>query len=171
MAESTRLVDEVQVRLDGFLADRTPQLLAIAPELASIAAVQFSMSSDSVMPAGPYLQLTVVDGEARTLLPAVLTAPRGWRIDVNSRGVLGDGRAYRVSEETLRQSIEWTQYYRNRSAPAPEFPIFRFPRAPHVQPDSQYPPPERNPEPPVVRPPRPPILVPPPRSPAPPVIR
>lgn len=132
---------------------------------------QFSKVVYSVMPAGPYLQLTVVDGEARTLLPAVLTAPRGWRIDVNSRGVLGDGRAYRVSEETLRQSIEWTQYYRNRSAPAPEFPIFRFPRAPHVQPDSQYPPPERNPEPPVVRPPRPPILVPPPRSPAPPVIR
>ena len=33
MAESTRLVDEVQVRLDDFLADRTPQLLAIAPEL------------------------------------------------------------------------------------------------------------------------------------------
>jgi len=33
VAESTRLVDEVQARLDGFLADRTPQLLDIAPEL------------------------------------------------------------------------------------------------------------------------------------------
>jgi hypothetical protein len=105
---------------------------------------QFSKVVYSVMPAGPYLQLTVVDGEARTLLPTVVAAPRGWRIDVNSRGVLGDGRAYRVSDETIRQSIQWTQYYRARSAPAPEFPTFRFPRP--MTPN--YPPPsERNPTP------------------------
>ena len=105
---------------------------------------QFSKVVYSVMPAGPYLQLTVVDGEARTVLPTVLAAPKGWRIDVNSRGVLGDGRAYRVSDETLRQAIEWTQYYRNRNAPAPEPPVFRFPRPSIILPFPQYPGPGRD---------------------------
>ena len=104
---------------------------------------QFSKVVYSVMPAGPYLQITVVDGEARTLLPAVAAAPKGWRIDVNSRNILADGRAYRVSDETIRQSIGWTLYYRNRSAPAPELPVFRFPRPPVVQPRPEYPAPGR----------------------------
>ena len=92
---------------------------------------QFSKVAYSVMPAAStYLQITVVEGEARTLQPAPATVPAGWRIDLTSRGLLGDGRAYRVPEEAIRQSIGWTQYYRNRSrsTPAPEFPMFRFPR-------------------------------------------
>ena len=100
---------------------------------------QFSKVAYSVMPAGAYLQITVVEGEARTLQPAPATVPAGWRIDLTSRGLLGDGRAYRVPEEAIRQSIGWTQYYRNqsRSTPAPEFPPFRFPRP-------QYPTPGRD---------------------------
>ena len=135
---------------------------------------QFSKVVYSVMPAGPYLQITVVDGEARTLQPAVMVVPKGWRINVNSRGLLADGRAYRVSDEAIRQSIAWTLYYRNRSAPAPEFPVIRFPRPPVVSPPPQYPKPDRNPEPPVIRPPRPPIVLPTPQYPKPeqpPVIR
>ena len=92
---------------------------------------QFSKVAYAVMPAAsPYLQITVVEGEARTLLPAVATVPGGWRIDMDSRGMLGTGRAYPVPEEAIRQSIGWTLYYRNRSriVPAPEFPMFRFPR-------------------------------------------
>ncbi|ABM37921.1 hypothetical protein [Polaromonas naphthalenivorans] len=108
---------------------------------------QFSKVAYAVMPAGagPYLQITVVEGEARTLLPAVATAPGGWRIDVNSRGLLGDGRAYRVPDEAIRQSIGWTLYYRNRSrvTPAPEFPIFRLPFPPPVR-QPQYPAPGRD---------------------------
>lgn len=103
---------------------------------------QFSKVVYAVMPAGPYLQITVVDGEARTLQPAVAAAtPRGWRIDVNGRGVLGDGRAYRVSDETIRQSIEWTLYYRNRNTPAPtfEFPILRRPFPPVTPPPPREP--------------------------------
>lgn len=103
---------------------------------------QFSKVVYSVMPAGPYLQITVVDGQARTLQPAVALAPRGWRIDVNSRGILGDGRAYRVSDETIRQSIAWTLYYRSRRVTAPEFPIFRLPFPPLA-----LPPPSRTPAP------------------------
>ncbi|MEO6320782.1 MAG: hypothetical protein ABIR56_08855 [Polaromonas sp.] len=134
---------------------------------------QFSKVVYSVMPAGPYLQITVVDGEARTLRPVVMAAPKGWRIDVNNRVILGDGRAYRVSDEAIRQSIAWTQYYRNRSAPVPEFPPFRFPRPPVVTPPPQYPTPEQ----PVTRVPRPGLVLPQPRipmpvpTPAPPVIR
>ena len=92
---------------------------------------QFSKVAYAVMPAAsPYLQITVVEGEARTLEPAPATVPAGWRIDLTGRGLLGDGRPYRVPEEAIRQSIGWTQYYRNRirSTPAPEFPLFRFPR-------------------------------------------
>lgn len=103
---------------------------------------QFSKVVYSVMPAGPYLQITVVDGQARTLQPAVAVAPRGWRIDVNSRSILGDGRAYRVSDEAIQQSIGWTLYYRNRRVPAPEFPIFRLPVPPVA-----LPPPSRTPAP------------------------
>ncbi|MDB5938919.1 MAG: hypothetical protein JWP77_1283, partial [Polaromonas sp.] len=51
---------------------------------------QFSKVAYSVMPAGAYLQITVVEGEARTLLPAPATVPAGWRIDLTSRGLLGD---------------------------------------------------------------------------------
>ncbi|CAN5172859.1 hypothetical protein BH10PSE16_BH10PSE16_07120 [soil metagenome] len=99
---------------------------------------QFSKVAYAVMPAAtPYLQITVVEGQASTLQPAVATAPGGWRIDVDSRGLLGDGRAYRVTEEAIRQSIGWTLYYRKRSVPAPEFPMFRFPRP-------QYPAPGRD---------------------------
>jgi hypothetical protein len=112
---------------------------------------QFSKVVYSVMPAGPYLQITVVDGEARTLLPAVVAAPKGWRIDVNSRSVLADGRAYRVSDEAIRQSIGWTLYYRNRNAPAPELPIVRLPRPPVVLPPPQSPTPGRYPAPRLVR--------------------
>ncbi len=36
MAESTRLVDLVQLRIDAFLAERTADLTAIAPELAEV---------------------------------------------------------------------------------------------------------------------------------------
>lgn len=110
---------------------------------------QFSKVVYSVMPAGPYLQITVVDGKARTLLPAVAEAPAGWRIDVNSRAILADGRAYQVSDEAIRQSIAWTLYYRNRgSAPAPEFPIVRFPpRPPVVLPPPRYPNTDGNPTP------------------------
>ncbi|MEP6588539.1 MAG: hypothetical protein ABJA84_07270, partial [Polaromonas sp.] len=108
---------------------------------------QFSKVAYAVIPAGPYLQITVVEGEARTLQPAMVAAPRGWRIDVSSRGILGDGRAYRVSDEAIRQSIGWTLYYRNRSAPAPEFPIIRLPRPPVVPPPHQSPPPGRYPTP------------------------
>ncbi|MBH2010803.1 MAG: hypothetical protein I8H71_13950 [Xanthomonadaceae bacterium] len=114
---------------------------------------QFSKVAYAVMPAGPYLQITVVEGEARTLLPAVATAPGGWRMDVNSRGVLADGRAYRVSDEAIRQSIGWTLYYRNRSrsTPTPEFPIFRLP-FPRAVPPPQYPAPgRRSPESGVIR--------------------
>ena len=110
---------------------------------------QFSKVAYAVMPAGQYLQITVVEGEARTLQPTVATAPGGWRIDVNNRGLLGDGRAYRVPDEAIRQSIGWTLYYRNRtrSTPAPEFPIFRLPFPPagmpqpqrQPQPQPQYP--------------------------------
>lgn len=103
---------------------------------------QFSKVVYAVMPAGPYLQITVVDGEARTLQPAVAAAtPTGWRIDLNSRGVLGAGRAYRVSDETIRQSIEWTSYYRSRSTPAPmiPFPIVRPPYRPVAPPPPRQP--------------------------------
>ena len=102
---------------------------------------QFSKVVYSVMPAGPYVQITVVEGKARTLQPAVVEAPAGWRIDLNSRAILADGRAYQVSEETVRQSIAWTLYYRNRGAPpAPEFPTIRFPpRPPVVLPPPHYP--------------------------------
>ncbi|NDP65040.1 hypothetical protein [Polaromonas sp.] len=105
---------------------------------------QFSKVAYSVMPAGAYLQITVVEGEARTLQPAPATVPAGWRIDLTSRGLLGDGRAYRVPEEAIRQSIGWTQYYRNRSrsTPAPEFPLFRLPFPPAL-PQPQYPTPDR----------------------------
>jgi hypothetical protein len=112
---------------------------------------QFSKVVYSIMPAGPSLQITVVDGEARTLLPAVVAAPKGWRIDVNSRSILGDGRAYRVSDEAIRQSIGWTLYYRNRRAPAPELPIVRLPRPPAVLPPPQHPTPGRYPAPRLVR--------------------
>ena len=98
---------------------------------------QFSKVAYAVMPAAsPYLQITVVEGEARTLQPAPATVPAGWRIDLTSRGVLDDGRAYRVPEEAIRQSIGWTQYYRNRAriTPAPEFPLFRFPSPPYPTP-------------------------------------
>ena len=98
---------------------------------------QFSKVAYAVVPAAsPYLQITVVEGEARTLLPAVATVPGGWRIDLDSRGMLGTGRAYPVPEEAIRQSIGWTLYYRNRtrSVPAPEFPMFRFPRSPYQTP-------------------------------------
>lgn len=101
---------------------------------------QFSKVVYTVMPAAsPYLQITVVEGEARTQQPAPATVPAGWRIDLTGRGVLGDGRAYRVPDEAIRQSIGWTQYYRNRSriTPAPEFPLFRYPRP-------QYPTPGRD---------------------------
>jgi hypothetical protein len=107
---------------------------------------QFSKVVYSVMPAGPYLQITVVDGQARTLQPAVAVAPRGWRIDVNNRRILGDGRAYRVSDQAIQQSMAWTLYYRNRRVPAPEFPIFRLPFPPVAVPP-QYPPPGRTPAP------------------------
>ena len=108
---------------------------------------QFSKVAYAVMPAAsPYLQITVVEGEARTLEPAPATVPAGWRIDLTGRGVLGDGRAYRVPEEAIRQSIGWTQYYRNRAriTPAPELPMFRFPRPQYPMPGrDQTPRPER----------------------------
>ena len=106
---------------------------------------QFSKVAYSVMPAGAYLQITVVEGEARTLQPAPATIPAGWRIDLTSGGLLGNGRAYRVPEEAIRQSIGWTQYYRNRSrsTPAPEFPVFRLPFPPAV-PQPRYPAPDRS---------------------------
>ncbi|MEO7400766.1 MAG: hypothetical protein ABIV07_08370 [Polaromonas sp.] len=108
---------------------------------------QFSKVVYSVMPAGPYVQITVVEGKARTLQPAVVEAPAGWRIDLNSRAILADGRPYQVTEETVRQSIAWTLYYRNRGAPpAPEFPIIRFPpRPPVVLPPPRYPNSDSNP--------------------------
>ena len=129
---------------------------------------QFSKVAYAVMPAGPYLQITVVDGEARTLQPAMAAAPKGWRIDVNNRSILGDGRAYRVSDEAIRESIGWTLYYRNRSAPAPELPFFRLPRPAVVLPPPQYPMPGRDPAPrDGIRLPRPPIVLQPPQYPAP----
>lgn len=102
---------------------------------------QFSKVVYTVMPAGPYVQLTVVDGKARTLLPAVAEAPTGWRIDVNSRAILAGGRAYQVSDEAIRQAISWTLYYRNlnRVTPTPEFPIFRFPFPRYPQPERSQP--------------------------------
>jgi hypothetical protein len=109
---------------------------------------QFSKVAYAVMPAAsPYLQITVVEGEARTLQPAVTTVPTGWRIDLDNRRLLGDGRAYAVPPEAIRQSIGWTLYYRNqgRSAPAPEFPWIRFPPPPVVVPQPQYPVPGRAP--------------------------
>ena len=106
---------------------------------------QFSKVVYAVIPAGPYVQITVADGEVRTLQPVVTTAPKGWRIDMNSRAMLGQGRPYPVSEETVREAIGWTFYYRNqqRSGPATpsfEFPLFRFPMLrPRQQPPSHYP--------------------------------
>jgi len=101
---------------------------------------QFSKVVYAVMPGRPYLQITVVEGEARTLQPVLAVIPRGWRIDLDSGGVLGTGRAYPVPEDAIRQAVGWTLYYRNlgRSGPAPEFPMFRFPRPPLPVP--QYPP-------------------------------
>ncbi|MBS0467786.1 MAG: hypothetical protein JSS31_06960 [Proteobacteria bacterium] len=87
---------------------------------------QFSKVVYAVMPAGPYVQITVVEGKARTLQPAIAEAPANWRIDVNSRAILAGGKPYQVSEETVRQSIEWTLYYRNRttSSTTRDVPIF-----------------------------------------------
>ena len=96
---------------------------------------QFSKVIYAVMPAGPYVQITVADGEVRTLRPVVATAPKGWRIDMNSRALLGQGRPYPVSDEVVREAIGWTLYYRNQQRATPnapsalsfEFPMFRFP--------------------------------------------
>lgn len=102
---------------------------------------QFSKVVYAVMPAGPYVQITVADGEVRTLQPVAATAPKGWRIDMNNRALLGQGRPYPVSEEAVREAIGWTLYYRNqqRTSPSPTFdlhiPIFRSP-TPREQPPS-----------------------------------
>lgn len=45
MAESTRLVDLVQLRIDGFVSERTGELAAIAPELAQFTDVTRSFLS------------------------------------------------------------------------------------------------------------------------------
>ncbi|MDE2413894.1 MAG: hypothetical protein KGM60_03965 [Comamonadaceae bacterium] len=110
---------------------------------------QFSKVVYAVMPAGPYVQITVADGEVRSLQPAGAIAPKGWRIDMNSRALLGQGRPYPVSDEAVREAIGWTLYYRNQQRAAPatprapgfEFPIFRFPaNPPREQPPSRSPP-------------------------------
>ena len=100
---------------------------------------QFSKVVYAVMPAGPYVQITVADGEVRTLQPVVAIAPKGWRIDMNNRAILGDGRPYRVSDEVIREAIGWTLYYRNqqRSTPSFDFPVIRLP-------PPRYSPPERS---------------------------
>jgi hypothetical protein len=98
--------------------------------------------------ASPYLQVTVAEGQARILQPAAASVAQGWRIDLDGRSLLGDGRPYPVPPEAIRQSIGWTLYYRNLSGrsttPTFEFPAFRFPRppivAPQPQPQPQYPP-------------------------------
>lgn len=147
---------------------------------------QFSKVVYAVMPSGPYLQITVVEGQARTLRPAVATVPAGWRIDVNSRRILGGGRAYQVSDEEIRRSIVWTQYYRSvpgrgtRNGLVPELPFFPprgsgpseprpgdasgAPRPPAVTPPSAPTPPTTDPRRPIQR--YPGVLTPPP-----PVIR
>ena len=45
MAESTRLVDLIQLRIDGFLGDRRAELTAIAPELGEVMSLASSYLS------------------------------------------------------------------------------------------------------------------------------
>ena len=87
MAESTRLVDLVQDRIDEFLADRAPQLTAIAPELEPLIGFSRDFLSggkrfralfcywgwQAVSDADPGFDVLATSG-AKTELPAVLQA-------------------------------------------------------------------------------------------------
>lgn len=85
--------------------------------------IQQSKVAYEVMRGGSYVQITVVEGQARTVVPPGAQAPaRGWRIDVTRRGVLAGG-AYRVSEEEVRNTISWTRYYRDTQQPRSGLPF------------------------------------------------
>lgn len=75
---------------------------------------------------GGFLQVTVVEGQARSVQPPSAPAPASYRLDVQPRSVLAGG-PYRVSEEEIRNTISWTLFYRDQQRPLYRPPADRWP--------------------------------------------
>jgi hypothetical protein len=98
----------------------------VCVEALQVASNQHSVVVYGVLPGSPPgVRITVLEGQAELVRPSRVPIPAGWRIEANVRGVMGDGRAFRLPPEELQRSSEWlrlARYGPSPYAPSPSAP-------------------------------------------------